>query len=93
MIVNAFLSFVKLLLAAPLALLDLMPVPDVDWTGPTQAVADLPIGSWVGWVNYYVPVTHIFGAIGLILAVVSASFLFNWLVWVLVKLRVLGGGE
>ena len=89
MIVDAIFSFVANIVLWPFSLL-----PDwnpVDLSGPTQAVADLPLVEWIGWVNNYLPVTHGVAAIVLIIAVANSTWIVNWLLWLGTKLHVFGG--
>ncbi len=89
MIVDAFFSFVTNVLLWPLTLL-----PEwtpVDLSAPIAAIEGLPIGQWVGWVNNYLPVTQGAAALGLILVVSNATWLTNWVIWLLTKAHILGG--
>jgi hypothetical protein len=88
-ITDAIFTFFATILLWPLTLL---PAWDpLDLSGPTAAIASLDVGSWLGWVNQYLPVTQGVVALGLILVVSNATWLTNWVIWLLTKAHILGG--
>lgn len=90
MITEAIFAVFRALLQIPLLLL---PEWDpIDLSGAAEAIADLPIASWVRWFDYYLPVSHGLVALGLLLAVGAAAYAFDWLVWILARVHVLGAG-
>lgn len=66
----------------------------VDFVGMTSTVlGGIPSGvtTWLRWTNYYLPASEAAIAVGVLLTLYVALHSYNAIVYVLVKLHILGG--
>lgn len=65
----------------------------IDLSGVEASVRGISVGNWLAWLNHYLPITHGVAALALVVGVASSTYLVNWALWLLTKLRVIGGGN
>jgi len=63
----------------------------VDLSGYGEFLAEHSPFSWLGWLNWYFPVSDVLVILGVVLTVGIALHLWSWMVWLGTKLHLFGG--